>query len=267
MALFLNKRDFLKSPDKNPLSIHREVTWFNFSNMLVGVGITVSCLMWADRALALTFSESSPGVFAVEAEQLQGTAGLSGDTWNIIPAGTGTYTNALGSGYIQALPDNGTVTSGPNDGPFADYNFQVETTGTYQAYIRWAGFDQASDSLYVLMPNLSSDFYQVNKAPSTDFASGTVWSGTGRKNNTTLNSGTAEAMLFNITSPSTYTFRIAMREDGAAVDSIVFQLSSLAAPTGDGPTRSAAAVPFEFSPTLGILLCGSLWGLNRLRKN
>lgn len=29
---------------------------------------------------------------------------------------------------------------------------------------------------------------------------------------------------------------------------------------------SAAAVPFEFSPTLGLLAVGSLWGVNYLRK-
>lgn len=31
-------------------------------------------------------------------------------------------------------------------------------------------------------------------------------------------------------------------------------------------SASAAAVPFEFSPTLGLLAVGSLWGANHLRK-
>ncbi|MGK7951739.1 MAG: hypothetical protein AB4368_23865 [Xenococcaceae cyanobacterium] len=35
----------------------------------------------------------------------------------------------------------------------------------------------------------------------------------------------------------------------------------------DNITVSVAAVPFEFSPSLGLLAVGGIWGLSRLRKN
>src|SRR5204863_9433059 len=47
------------------------------------------------------------------------------------------------------------------------------------------------------------------------------------------------AATYDIPSAGTYTFRVSMREDGSAIDAIIFQLDSLPAPTGIGPAESA----------------------------
>jgi hypothetical protein len=69
-----------------------------------------------------------------------------------------------------------------------------------------------------------------------------------------------ENAIFSITTPGEYTIRLAPREDGVAVDTLVFQLTSLAAPTGIGPAATPPVPePNTFLLTgLGLIVLGRL---------
>jgi hypothetical protein len=57
-----------------------------------------------------------------------------------------------------------------------------------------------------------------------------------------LGGGGEVAAVFTISAPGTYTIRLSMREDASAIDALILQLQSLAAPT-DGPAGVAPGRP------------------------
>lgn len=168
------------------------------------------------------------------------TAGDSGD-----PA----YTNPRGAGYIQSLPnsgDNHNNNDRATTAPSVDYYVDITTVGTYQLWLRWSGYSGDSDSIYAeILEVPTPNWYRYGDGGNPDdgdFATktgggGQGWDGIGNPNDTG-GGGSEVPAVFNITTPGTYTIRVSMREDASAVDALILQLQSLAAPTDPGPAES-----------------------------
>jgi hypothetical protein len=129
-----------------------------------------------------------------------------------------------------------------------DYRLRISTPGEYQVYLRWDGHDGASDSVFAQVVELAdggggevADWYQFSAARERDgdFASN-PWRGLGGLESV----GSIiqpVAAVWRIQKAGDYTVRLEMREDGAAVDALVFQLASLPPPADDGPPESRAS--------------------------
>src|ERR1041385_5807744 len=100
------------------------------------------------------------GIVVVEAEHFDSRVADPANpdhTWKIIPdqdpgTGSGPSLNARGNKYIESLPDaglnNNADTSVVGIPPYVDYKVSISTIGTYRLWLRWAGWDGASDSMY-----------------------------------------------------------------------------------------------------------------------
>jgi hypothetical protein len=173
-------------------------------------------------------------------------------------------TRAAGK-YIQSLPDAGqnknTDASVVGTEPYVDYKVFIKTAGTYRLYLRFGGWDGASDSIYAQILEFKKsnggpgpDWYRyigiVNPPDDTtivDFdlvkdsttggpAKG--WNGDAEPNGIDGGPAGEVAANFAVTNPGVYTVRISQREDGSAVDAILLQLSSLPEPTTPGPRKA-----------------------------
>ncbi|MHC4097545.1 MAG: protein kinase domain-containing protein [Planctomycetota bacterium] len=129
-------------------------------------------------------------------------------------------------------------------GAFVDYKVRITTVGDYQLYVRCVGHDGASDSVYVWIEQLSdgprgsfADWYRYVVENDANFATNS-WQGSAGFERTDSSLEHNIAAVWSISSPGDYTIRFATREDGAALDSFVFQLLSLPPPEGDGPVES-----------------------------
>ena len=184
--------------------------------------------------------------------------------WRIVPnedPGIGTFKNARGGQYIQALPDLAPI----NSLPTVDYRVRITTPGEYQLYLRWDGRDINSDSLfagiveqiYDSTPGSVADWYELSHDPTpgsdADFATA-AWDGFGGKGTNTYNALPKVAMTWSL-GVGEWTLRLRMREDGSAVDTWILQLKDMAAPTGVGPAESAI-VPLPSALPAGIALLG-----------
>lgn len=181
------------------------------------------------------------------------------DSWYIVPdenTGAGAITNARGGAYVQALPDQAGNGGGPLVAPSISYEMRIFTPGTYRLYLRKDGNKSdgnggTSDSLFVDIvelkdgtngvfnssTNMIADWYESTGGVNGDFAVG-GWTSTAQAEvNIAGVSGSNSDWL--IPHVGVYSLRISQREDGAAIDSWVFQLKTLPAPTGDGPAISA----------------------------
>ena len=166
------------------------------------------------------------------------------------------YKNARGNSYIVALPDvpaggvnhnNASLVFGP---PSVDYKVNINTPGTYRLWLRWKGYDGSSDSMYASIQEIGSPAwyrFAAGVAPTDgDFASttgGTGWDGVAAPSTDSGNAiggGGGEVPAVYTLAGGVYTIRLAMREDGSAVDAIMLQLTSLADPTNPGPNESGA---------------------------
>ncbi|MGE9268670.1 MAG: PEP-CTERM sorting domain-containing protein, partial [Verrucomicrobiales bacterium] len=199
------------------------------------------------------------------------------NSWRVVPtedAGAGTGANYRGTGYIQSLDDNGSG-GGPRSTPSISYEMNISTTGTYRLYLRYeantttSGTAGASDSLFAGILELSdgtggtiADHYQFNDSYDGDFATN-PWDGNGGFEENQANAANSPA-TWEITTPGTYTLQFYQREDGSMIDAWVFQLDSLAAPTGDGPATSQI-VPEPGS--LLLLLSGATGLFLRRRRS
>ncbi|HUT32729.1 MAG TPA: PEP-CTERM sorting domain-containing protein [Planctomycetota bacterium] len=196
------------------------------------------------------------GRVVMEAENFTARTTNPGETaWVIKPTeNSGTTTvnggpivsNYRGTGYIQSLPDQDSAGGGGylND-PTATYQMQISTPGTYRAYLRWDGNNNAqgeSDSIYIDIVDFKdgaggsiADWYELTESVNGNFASPTWDGGGGFEEN--LPGASGNAMTWNISIPGIYTFRITQREDGSAVDAIILQLSNTT-PGNPGPAES-----------------------------
>jgi hypothetical protein len=233
----------------------------------------------------LVYAESG-GVVAMEAEYFSNRAAdAQGRRWQVVPyegAGFPSFANPSNGSYLQLSETTGGTFTGPNFGggpgvsgnrAYVDYDIAISTLGVYQLYLRVDGYDGNSDTLYASILQLAdgsggttADWYRYNMGPGggdANFAT-IPWRGNAGFERTDAGANNPmldQAATWNITAAGTYTIRIFMREDGIALDKLVFQLSSLPAPTGLGP----AAVPAP--PAVVLLAVGGLGVIGaRLRR-
>jgi len=221
--------------------------------------VFVACFLsifLSGHVLAQTVFLESEGRVVVEAETFSSHTPSDTHEWFLVSSG-GLFLNPRGSGYIQVLPDNG-GDSPPLQPPFVDYVVRFDTVGVYRLYVRWAANVDQSDTFYASVVELNdgpggtiADWYRyvrISNAP--DFAVAPTWFGSGgfERTDSPLTNGET-SVVWTILEPGDYTIRFDMREDGAAIDAFVFQLSSLPAPTGDGPPSSPTVEELTITTT------------------
>ena len=175
------------------------------------------------------------------------------------------WLNARGGKYVQSYPDSAgggqnknTDTSVVGTDPVLNYKVKIDTTGKYRLYLRFAGYDGSSDSIYAQIVELidglangQPDWYRYVGAPAapdfsliTDTAGGSAvgWNGNGAPEGDAANQigggGGEIPAYWTIATAGTYTIRISQREDGSAVDALILQLATLPEPTDPGPDES-----------------------------
>lgn len=225
----------------------------------------------AGAAQALPFYVESGGQVVMEAETFSvrsgavdlpdGPADSDPDQWLVVPdegAASQPFANARGS-FLQVTDANGVNGEGnfsnpTGIGPFVDYVMQISTLGTYDLFARWDSPSSSNDSFYVMLFD------------PTDTLIGSAITFTGGSNQRDLDFATGSwdsDASWSIGSAGTYTLRIAPREDGAALDTFVFQESSLAAPTGVGPP---AQTPVPEPGTGALVMVGLVMLASRFRN-
>ncbi len=196
---------------------------------------------------ALVYLEEGGRVTA-EAEYFSSRSSGSSHDWLIVPTeDTGPvldqqgnpvnnpFLNARAGRYVQVLPDTTGGNGGTHDGPTVEFTAQITDPGTYRLYVRADGMEGNSDSLYARRAG-ETDYYRLTLGTDENFATN-PWQGSGKLNTTGAAGGNPDPVTFNLAAGE-HTFIIDQREDGAALDAIVLQKSTLGAPTGDGPNSS-----------------------------
>ena len=236
----------------------RNLTLKAFYVTVLGAGLA----SWSTSA---AIYQEAGGQVVIEAEHFhERTRHLhaAGDDhhWHVVPsedgndflndAGDPPFTSAGGNAYVQVLP-NGPGGGGANVDPKLDFKVNIQTTGTYQLFLRWGGASGSDDSLYAGVVPLAdgtggaiADWYRFSQGARTDFANS--WQGLAGFERTDA-SGNNVPATWNISTPGIYTIRLSQREDGAAVDTVLLQLSSLPAPSEPGPAESAISTTFPVS--------------------
>lgn len=144
----------------------------------------------------------------------------------------GTYLLAVGKNAV------GGIGSAEYDGPTVDYTVNVKTPGTYCLYLRWAGKDDNTDSVYAMLIAEEGDApkgpeYFLYHGRSLKYYDGWVWDWFGLKDQTRCGfAGRRNVAEWEIGAPGIYTIRLGCREQGTAVDSLVLQTKDLR-PPGD----------------------------------
>ena len=209
------------------------------------------------------------GQVVIEAEHFTAKVdGPGGAPFVVVPdqaSFTAGGTNGIAVGarfdkFIQSQPDTG---GNRNDAslvgaaPYVEYGVKISTAGEYQLYLRMLGGDNSSDSVYAeirsngqRLPSSNPAWYRYSPDPLTvplDFsqlinnpADGTPvgWTGYAAPGHVDETGGDVPA-VFTISAPGTYTIRLSQREDGAAIDALMLQLSSLDPPADAGPYESS----------------------------
>ena len=122
------------------------------------------------------------------------------------------------------------------DGPTVDYKVNVITPGTYRLYLRWAGKDDHTDSVYAMLIAEEGDSpkgpeFFLYHGRALKYYDGWVWDWFGLKDQTRCAfAGRGEVAEWEIDRPGVYTIRLGCREPGTAVDSLVFQTKDLRSP-------------------------------------
>ncbi len=158
--------------------------------------------------------------------------GREGETAATTPgdAQQGTYILAVGKNAV------GTLGSAEYDGPTVDYKVNIESPGTYRLYLRWAGKDDNTDSVYVMLIADEGDSpkgpeYFLYHGRSLKYYNGWVWDWFGLKDQTRCAfAGRRDVAEWEIVAPGVYTIRLGCREQGTAIDSLVFQTKDLRSP-------------------------------------
>jgi tetratricopeptide (TPR) repeat protein len=132
------------------------------------------------------------------------------------------------------------------------FNLRIGTPGRYHLFIRCDGHDAASDSLRAQIkelkdgfggPNVDFYLFETPNRPDADFAT-MPWQGEAHPE--TDFASTAIPSEWAIAKPGDYTLEFNNREDGAAVDTFVLQLTNLPTPAADGPPESESTTNHIF---------------------
>jgi hypothetical protein len=154
------------------------------------------------------------------------------------------YMEALGKPIGDVAP-----TSPYYPGPYLDYQVRIENAGDYRLYLRWCGRDDGTDSVYAYV--LKPDGTRLTGAGPGYFmfhgrTVSWVWDDLGLKDRISCGfAGRNAPAIWTIPEPGVYTIRLALREAGSAVDTLLFQSSDL-------------RPPFEVRPE-GLILRGGEW--------
>lgn len=250
------------------MKIHLEQTGLAPLRFSKRAGLTCRILVFSFALLAFDASpaiyKEAGGIVVVEAEHFDSRTDNASDAhhWAIIPDESGNpdtpvdqgFVNARGDKYMQSLPDGGANNNAVDRvsiDPFLDFKVQITTPGEYRLWLRWGGWDGASDSIYGQIVEMRTpggpgpDWYRFARSINADF--NTTWDGSGAPSTDTANNvsaGGGEVPAVWTLSAGTYTIRLTQREDGSAVDAVILQLSNLAAPGTPGPAESATASAF-----------------------
>jgi len=173
----------------------------------------------------------------IQAEDFTRRTAGNGHQWSIVNQevpGVGSFTGATGqsAGFMQSLTLAGQdSTQGSISGPaapFLEYDVTIATAGIYSVKLRVAGVSSASDSLW-----FDSTTATLSDAQGNEVVAGAL------KIDTSANGAfqVRDAGKWQL-SAGTHTFRISMRESGAAIDAlqIIAPTSTLIA----GPTEIQA---------------------------
>jgi len=180
----------------------------------------------------------SGGVARGEAENYHEAVTRSGVSWMEELEGEGDFSNSSGGAYMISGPDGSSGVAPYPDGACIEYQIEVSTTGTYRLWLRWAGNGGGSDSIFAGIvelgdgPGGAPDWYEDSGHATADFDD-SDWDSLGEAEANTANAA-QNPMVWEISSPGTYTLRVAIREDGSALDAWALQLDSLP-PPGEGP--------------------------------
>jgi hypothetical protein len=226
------------------------------------LGFAVAIALGANVQAEVIFLESG-GQVVMEAENFSENIGHATHNWELRTGAP--YTNARGD-YLQSLPDSGS-NNNVNDpfgtllgnSPLLNYVVRISTPGEYQLYLRWAGFDGASDSIYGSIVDVrngaggAADWYRYADDPDDTNFNTSPWNGVGEREG--VSGGGNEVPAVWTLAAGDHTVQVLRREDGSAIDALVLQLSSLAAPTGMGPPQSVfIPEPSSFAlSALGLL--------------
>jgi hypothetical protein len=233
---------------------------------MCAASLLAATMFWSQAAPALYLE--SGGIVTVEAEHVGARTDQPDDPfhgWKIVPtedAGESTYIDARGNQYVQVLPntgDNANVPERVQNPPWADFYVEITTPGVYSLWLRWGGYSGDSDSMYASIVELkdgfggaNADWYRfgrnINDATAGDNSFNRGWDGNGGFES---NSGDAGGVptVWNIQSPGIYTIRLTMREDAAAVDTILLQRDNMPAPGNPGPAESTSVSQFALITT------------------
>lgn len=168
------------------------------------------------------------GVISGEAEEFAINA-PGADAWEVIDATeNSTFGGPISGGELmQALPDGGAFSPPPALGnvvqnPFLEYDIEVDTAGLWQLYIKAAGFDTASDSIYASIVEKQdgvaggdADWFLVTTDGNPVFV---TWQGEGRRELATYVDGSFDIPMTWDLASGDYTLRVWSREDGVAFD-------------------------------------------------
>jgi len=199
----------------------------------------------------------SGGIVQGEAENYHAKANSAvspgTDAWVEVPTNAvqgATFETASGGLFFQTQPDDGTANAtfnGATVGSSVDYKITISTPGTYQLFLRWDGWDGASDSIYAGILELAdgiggtrADWYEDTGHATSDFAQQN-WDGLGQAE-ANVAIATQGAMTWSITTPGTYTLRVVAREDGVALDAWRLQLTSLPDPNPVATSSSSVII-------------------------
>ncbi len=150
----------------------------------------------------------SAGVVVFEAEHFAANLSPRGDhAW--------TVTNAIpgfsGSGYIESLPNNGTIiqTNLSVDSPELQYEVLFRTNLTHYVWVRAYATNGADDSI------------QVGRSSSPDTSKPLTWATQGSWVWTNSQQGSSSPVSFTPGATNIVPFSLWMREDGARIDRVV----------------------------------------------
>ena len=238
--------------------------------------------LWHSAAVAGLLPPGSPyvesgGIVQGEAENFHAKANSTvspgTDAWVEVPTVAvqgATFEDAQGGLFFQCQPDDGTANaafSGAGAGASVDYKIQINTPGTYRLYLRWDGWDGASDSIYAGILELAdgiggtnADWYEDAGHTTSDFAQ-QGWDGLGQAEVNIFNPA-QNAMTFTFTTSGTYTLRVVAREDGVALDAFRLQLTSLPDPNPVASTSSSTIIGQEDFAYANGAIAGRSGGVN-----
>ena len=208
-----------------------------------------------------TIRQEKNGFLMIEAEHYTNRYTRGNCEWLQVPEEDGgtprLYSNFRGS-YMQSRPGCGNPGNNPpvftaQPGSL-EFEFFIGTPGQYQLYMSWDGFDESSDGVFAMMPQLSDGIggthadwwtFAGNDHFDTDFAT-ERWDGTGEAEDFTGGDDAGDPAVWQIDDPGIYTLRFNHRQNGVSVDGFVFQLASLPAPSD--PQESPLGGILTFNP-------------------